>query len=115
MIPPETVAEIQFESPAPGGRAGASGTGAAVTSGGAPAAGPSGFPRGFKVDVSMDGKAWTGVADGSGTTGTTVITFPASQAKFVRISLTATTADAPAWSIQSLRIYAARGAAKPSR
>jgi len=86
-----------------------------VSPGGAPVAGPSGLPRGFKVEVSMDGKAWSGVADGSGTTGTTVITFPASQAKFVRISLTASAADAPAWSIQSLRIYAARSAAKPSR
>jgi mono/diheme cytochrome c family protein len=108
LAKPDSVAEIQFESPAPGGRAGASGTGAAVTSGGAPVAGPGGFPRGFKVGVSMDGKAWTDVAEGSGTTGTTIITFPPSQARFVRISLTKTVEDGPAWSIQSLRIYGVR-------
>src|SRR6185503_17771034 len=102
---PAVVAEIQFESPAPGGRAGAPGTGAALTSGGAPAGGPGGFPRGYKVELSADGTSWKTVGEGQGTSGTTIMTFPPAQAKFVRISLTETVADAPAWSIQALRIY----------
>ena len=39
-------------------------------------------------------------------TADTIITFPPVQAKFVRISLTTSAEDAPAWSIQNLRIYA---------
>jgi hypothetical protein len=104
----QTVTEIQFESPAPGGRAGAPGTGAAVTSGGAPVAGPSGFPRGYRVDVSPDGKSWTPVAEGRGSGRGTVISFSPAQAKFVRISLTESVDDAPAWSIQALRVYGVR-------
>ena len=104
----QTITEIQFESPAPGGRAGAPGTGAAVTSGGAPIAGPSGFPRGYKVEVSSDGTSWTPVAEGRGRSRSTVIAFPPAQAKFVRISLTETVEDAPAWSIQAMRVYGVR-------
>jgi F5/8 type C domain len=105
---PQAITEIQFESPAPGGRAGAPGTGAAVTSGGAPIAGPGGFPRGYKVDVSSDGTKWMSVGEGAGKSGTTTITFPPTQAKFVRISLTQSVADAPAWSMQSLRAHSVR-------
>src|SRR4029453_4545770 len=93
----QTITEIQFESPAPGGRAGAPGTGAAVTSGGAPIAGPSGFPRGYRVEISADGTAWTPVAEGRGSSRTTVIPFPPAQARFVRMTLTETVEDAPAW------------------
>ena len=102
---PQNVTEIQFESPAPGGRAGAPGTGAAVTSGGAPVAGPSGFPRGYRVDVSSDGTSWKPVAEGRGAGRSTVISFPPTPATFVRINLTETAENAPAWSIQSLRIF----------
>ena len=105
---PETVTEIQFESPAPGGRAGAAGTGAAVTSGGAPVAGLSGFPRGYRVEVSPDGKSWKPVAEGRGNGRGTVISFPPTETRFVRINLTENAESAPAWSIQSLRIYAVR-------
>jgi hypothetical protein len=104
----QAITEIQFESPAPGGRAGAPGTGAAVTSGGAPIAGPSGFPRGYKVEVSSDGSAWTPVTEGRGRNRSTIIAFPPVQAKFVRISLTETVEDAPAWSIQAIRVYGVR-------
>lgn len=105
---PQTITEIQFESPAPGGRGGAPGTGAAVTSGGAPVAGPSGFPRGYKVEVSSDGTSWRPVAEGRGTGRTTIIPFPPAQAKFIRISLTETVGDVPAWSIQTLRVDGVR-------
>jgi mono/diheme cytochrome c family protein len=103
----ETVTEIQFESPAPGGRAGAPGSGAAVTSGGAPVGGPSGFPRGYKVEVSNDGSSWKPVAEGNGKGTSTVITFAPTPAKFVRISLTQAADNAPAWSIQSLKVLKA--------
>ena len=102
---PEMVTEIQFQSPAPGGRGGA-GNAAAVSASGAPIAAPGGFPRGFKVEVSQDGSTWTAASQGTGTGVTTISTFEPVQAKFVRISLTSSVEDAPAWSIQNLRIYA---------
>jgi mono/diheme cytochrome c family protein/glucose/arabinose dehydrogenase len=105
---PENVAEIQFQSPAPGGRAGAPGTGAAVASGGAPVNAPPGSPRGYVVEVSRDGAAWTRVAEGTGGGASTTITFAPAQARFVKISLTATVDDAPAWSMQNLRVFAVK-------
>jgi mono/diheme cytochrome c family protein len=102
---PETVTEIQFQSPPPGGRGG-SGSAAATTSSGAPIIAPPGFPRGFKVEVSSDGTSWKPVAEAAGNGPSTIVTFPPVQAKFVRMSLTASPDDAPAWSIQSLRIFA---------
>jgi mono/diheme cytochrome c family protein len=102
---PETVTEIQFQSPPPGGRGG-SGSAAATTSSGAPLVAPPGFPRGFTVEVSSDGTSWKPVAEAAGNGPRTIVTFPPVQAKFVRMSLTASAEDAPAWSIQSLRIFA---------
>jgi mono/diheme cytochrome c family protein len=135
---PVSLTEVQFESPAgayeitrgrilnadaPGGGRGnraAGAPGAAATATQAPAYG---FPRGYKVEVSSDGAAWTIVAEGhdswhdllaipsSGTgrqgesAATTIIAFKPVQAKFVRITQTANAEDAPVWSIQSLRLY----------
>jgi hypothetical protein len=101
---PEAVTEIQFQSPAPGGRLGA-GPSAALASGGAPTGGPPGFPRAFKVEASMDGTTWTQAAEATGTGAATIVTFPPVRAKFVRLSLTANAEDAPAWSIQNLRLF----------
>ena len=80
-----------------------------LTSGGAPVGGPGGFPRGYKVEVSsgryvLEHRSPRELAP----RGTTVITFASIQTKFVRIGLTESVADAPAWSIQSLRVYAVR-------
>jgi hypothetical protein len=58
------------------------------------------------VEVSTDGTSWKPVAEATGNGPGTIVTFPPVQAKFVRMSLTATAADAPAWSIQNLRIFA---------
>jgi mono/diheme cytochrome c family protein len=102
---PERVTEIQFQSPPPGERGGPR-SAVAVASGGSPVAGVPGSPRGYKVEVSSDGSSWTAVATGDGTGLTTLNTFPAVQAKFVRISLTTNAGDAPAWSIQNLRVFA---------
>jgi hypothetical protein len=111
---PETITEIQFQSPPPGGRGGP-GSAAAVTASGAPLAGPAGFPRGYKVEVSADGSSWTVVAEGKGNGFTTISTFQPVQARRVRITLmTDAETDAPAWSIQNLRIYALQPTEKPT-
>ena len=126
---PVTLTEIQFNSTAqaggrggvPGGRIGRAGAPASGAAGvgtarraarrGA-AAPPVGFPRGYRVQVSMDGKAWGApVAEGQGRGSTTAIAFRPVRAKFVRITQTATVENAPAWSIQRLRLYQAPGTA----
>jgi hypothetical protein len=66
-------------------------------------AGP--FPREYKVEVSTNGSTWTAVAEGQGTPGSTTITFTPVQAKFVRITQTATAENASPWSMQRLRLY----------
>jgi mono/diheme cytochrome c family protein/glucose/arabinose dehydrogenase len=128
--------EIQFESTGAGGRggggrgeapAGAPGGGTAPPAGAgqpaeAPPGGPPpgfgaqptpaalGYPRGFAVTVSMDGTTWSApVATGEGTGQTTVIAFAPVQAKFVRITQTATVDAAPPWSIQRLRLFEIAG------
>jgi glucose/arabinose dehydrogenase/mono/diheme cytochrome c family protein len=69
------------------------------------------FPRGYRVQVSMDGKTWGApAAEGQGSGSTTIIAFRPVRAKFVRITQTATVDNAPAWSIQRLRLYRAASA-----
>ncbi len=63
-----------------------------------------GYPRGYKVETSLNGTTWTQAAIGEGAGATTVITFKPTQAKFVKLTQTATTPNAPPWSIQQLRI-----------
>jgi glucose/arabinose dehydrogenase/mono/diheme cytochrome c family protein len=111
-------------TPGAGAQAGAAQAAPSAAAGGARAAAPApagdgppaalvnaimasiGFPRGYKVEVSMDGSAWgTPVAEGQGTGPSTIIMFPATRAKFLRITQTATTENAPNWSIQRLRLY----------
>jgi mono/diheme cytochrome c family protein len=74
--------------------------------GGPPAPGAVGYPRGYTVTVSTDGTTWSApVGKGEGTGQTTVISFAPVQAKFVRITQTATVEAGPPWSIQRLRLY----------
>jgi hypothetical protein len=61
--------------------------------------------------VSLDGAAWKPVVNGTGSGRTTIATFAPVPAKFVRITQTASVDDAPPWSIQRLRLYAASGIA----
>jgi hypothetical protein len=69
-----------------------------------------GFPRGYKVEVSMDGASWQTVAQGNGSGTTTDIMFAPAQAKFVKITQTASPENAPAWSIQAFKLFeAAKG------
>ena len=109
---PVTLTEIQFESPAPGGRAAAQAGRAAAPGRGAPAhrRRRSRFPRGYQVQVSMDGTTWSApVAEGEGSGPTTVIPFAPVRAKFVRITQTAAVETGAPWSIQRLRLYEAPG------
>ena len=91
---PLILAEIQFESP--------------------PAAGASGtYPRGFRVQVSMDGRVWSApVAEGAGSGVSTVIAFPATRARFVRITQTASPASPAEWAVRGLRLFEAPSALK---
>jgi mono/diheme cytochrome c family protein len=111
---PALLTELQFDSPAQGrgggggGRAGAPPAGALLGRGaGAPGgvAPTAGYPRAYKVETSTNGTTWTQVASGTGTGAHTTATFKPTQAKFVRITQTATAENVPPLSIQQFRLY----------
>lgn len=89
-----TLLEVQFNSAITGG--GRSG---------APVA--AGSPRGYSLEVSNDGRTWTAAAEGTGGGRTTTMVFAPVAAKFVRITQTADVTDAPAWTMERLRLYQA--------
>jgi mono/diheme cytochrome c family protein len=96
---PLMLAEIEFDSPIPTtGRLGGRG-----------AAGPPPmFPRGYKVEVSLNGTTWgpRPVAEGKGNGPRTTVTFAPVRARFVRITQTDPTPDPPAnWSIGNVKLY----------
>jgi glucose/arabinose dehydrogenase/mono/diheme cytochrome c family protein len=100
-----TIAEIQFESGPPGGRAGRAG-GRGEGRGGPPPFGS--YPLAYQLQVSMDGKSWgKPVAEGAGTGTPTVISFGPVLARFVRVTQVGKTDNAAAWSVLNFRIYAA--------
>jgi hypothetical protein len=89
---PVAVAELQFDSAQSFGRGGS-----------APVVG---YPRGYSVQVSQDGKTWSKpVATGKGQGRHTTIAFAPVRAKFVRVTQTDTVAGAPEWSVGNLRVY----------
>lgn len=97
---PVSLAEIQFTSSMIGGGRG-----------GPPPV--STHPRGYRVQVSADGTTWSEpIAEGAGTPNVTTITFAPVAARFVRITQTATVADAPPWFMRMLRLYAAPATAR---
>jgi mono/diheme cytochrome c family protein len=125
-----TVTEIQFASTGGigfggggrgrGGRGGAPGAGAtppATAQSDAPVPAPAAappvrplaaggtFPRAYRIEVSIDGSSWSPVAEGRGTPGSNAIAFAPVQARFVRITQTATVENAPSWSMQRLRLF----------
>jgi hypothetical protein len=57
------------------------------------------------VQVSMDGTQWTAVAQGQGSGVSTDVVFTPVQARFVRITQTATAAGAPPWAVGRLRLF----------
>jgi mono/diheme cytochrome c family protein/glucose/arabinose dehydrogenase len=73
-----------------------------------------GYPRGYKVQVSIDGATWsTPIAEGRGSGPITTIAFAPVRAKFVRITQTADAENAPVWSIQRLKLYQSSRLAQP--
>jgi len=63
-------------------------------------------PRGYQVQVSVDGSIWSApIAEGEGEGSATVIAFEPVPAKFVRITQTATVDDEATWSMRGLRIF----------
>jgi mono/diheme cytochrome c family protein/glucose/arabinose dehydrogenase len=100
---PVTLTELQFTSSTVGG--GRGGPPPVAT-----------YPRGYRVQVSMDGRTWSApVAEGTGAPGVTVVAFAPVAAKFVRITQTASVSDAPPWSMRLLRLYQAPAAQTESR
>ena len=88
------LAEIEFDSPPiAGGRGGTAPTGT--------------FPRGYRVEVSTDGKTWSAVAEGQGSGRITSIAFAPVRASVVRITQTAPVENGPVWSVERLRLYEA--------
>jgi hypothetical protein len=66
------------------------------------------YPIGYRIQVSMDGNTWSApVAEGAGSTATTVATFRPVQAKFVRITQTGKGENALPWSVLNFRVYTA--------
>ena len=64
------------------------------------------YPRGYKVELSDDGKAWgQPVAKGAGVRAVTEILFTPARGRFIRITQTSS-ADGLYWSIHELAIYA---------
>jgi mono/diheme cytochrome c family protein len=68
-----------------------------------------GYPRAYKVQVSLDGKTWSEpVAEGHGTGPATTIAFAPVRAKFIRVTQTASEGgNTPPWSISHLKLYQA--------
>ncbi len=65
---------------------------------------PSDYPRGYKVELSDDGKTWSApVATGRGNGPVTDITFAPAKAKFVRITQTGSV-DGLFWSIHEMNL-----------
>ena len=63
------------------------------------------YPRGYKVELSADGKTWDApVAKGDGTAVVTDIFFPATPGKFIRITQTGSVSGL-FWSIHELKVF----------
>jgi mono/diheme cytochrome c family protein len=101
---PVMLAEIEFDSPNVAGRGGG---GAAR---GTPAPPPVvQAPKGYRVEVSLNGTAWgpRPVVEGKGTSTRTSIAFAPVRAKFVRITQTDTVDSPPMWVMGNIRLYEA--------
>lgn len=95
---PVALAEIHFTS----------GGGGPARAGGPPPP-PMPFPRGYSIQVSMDGTTWSApVAEGRGSGPSMAIVFTPVRAKFVRITQTADEANGPSWNMQQMQLYEMR-------
>jgi mono/diheme cytochrome c family protein/glucose/arabinose dehydrogenase len=69
---------------------------------------PGDYPRGYSVELSLDGAQWgKPVATGQGTLPDTVIQFPPTEAKFIRVTQTGAQ-KGKYWSVHELQIFAAK-------
>ena len=102
----QNVAEIHFYSPNGGGGGGGRGRGAGAANAAPPPPPQTTAPRGYHVQLSMDGTTWSTVAEGTATGNMTAISWTPSRARFLRITQTATTPGAPAWSMLETKLYA---------
>jgi mono/diheme cytochrome c family protein len=103
---PVTLVEVQMDTTTIGGARGGGGAGRGRAAGPAPLP-ESGFPRGYRLELSDDGSQWTAAAEGAGAALTTTATFPPARTRFVRITQTADASNAPNWIIQRIRLYEA--------
>ena len=96
---PIMLVEVQYDSP---------------VSGSPPPAGS--YPRGCQVQVSMDGQSWSEpLAQDQGTGVATVLSFAPVRARLIRLTQTAAVENAPAWSIQRLRLFQAPASTADAR
>jgi mono/diheme cytochrome c family protein len=106
-----TITEVQFDSAVGFGGRGGRGARGAAPAAAPPAAPPTPIissPRGYSLQTSMDGTTWGApLAQGKGESARTTVTFAPTRAKYIRITQTETVEDAPAWSINNLRVYEA--------
>ena len=64
------------------------------------------YPRGFRVEVSADGKTWTkAVPSSRGWGALTWVSFKPTRVKSVRITLTTALSEGWTWDIRQLEIY----------
>jgi glucosylceramidase len=61
------------------------------------------YPRGVRMEVSTDGRAWTGAREVTGTGQLTVLTTPHNPVRYVRATLTR--ADEHPWQVAEVRVY----------
>jgi hypothetical protein len=107
----QNLAELHFYSPN-GGGGGGRGRGAGAANAAPPPPPQTTAPRAYQVQLSMDGTAWTTVAEGTSTGNMTNISWTPAGARFLRITQTAATPGAPAWSMLETRLYT-RAARQP--
>jgi hypothetical protein len=67
------------------------------------------YPRGYKVETSLDGTKWSAkpIAEGKGAGPHTTISFAPVRARFVRITQTDVADGAPVWAMNNIRVYEA--------
>jgi hypothetical protein len=101
------VSEVQIDSIATGG-GGRGGRGFGFGRGGFGGRGapPAVGPVSFNVQVSSDGTTWGApIAQGTGQSPTTLMSFAPVSTKFIRITQTGNAANGEWWAIQGVRVY----------
>lgn len=69
------------------------------------------YPRGYTVEISTDGRAWTKVASGKGSSAVTNIDIEPAPTKFIKITQTGSV-NGLFWSIHELQVFAAETSKK---